>query len=126
MNMRWYNKGLLQEAIDSALLGDMQKMEKVVDLKISLDLEIENGFTPLETAAEAGNIKLVEFLLQAGADPNIRWPLLVAAFRGCQDIYDLLFPLVSGEAQIDASEELSRGLIRRYKSETDPNYMWDD
>jgi ankyrin repeat protein len=119
-------KFFLQEAIDSALLGDMQKMKKVVEMKISLDIDIENGFTPLETASEAGDVELVKLLLKSGADPKIRWPLDVAAFRGWKEIYDLLFDLVSEENQIEASKELPKGLIRRAKADSDPDYDWDD
>ena len=125
-NMRWYKQGILQDAIDSALLGDMQKMKKVVDMKISIDLYIEDRLTPLEIAAEAGDVKLVKFLLESGADPKIGWPLDVAAFRGWKEIYDLLFDLVSEENQIEASKELPKGLIRRAKVESDPDYDWDD
>jgi ankyrin repeat protein len=123
---REHMKFVLQEAIDSALLGDMQKMKKVVEMKISLDIDIENGFTPLETASEAGDVELVKFLLKSGADPKIRWPLDVAAFRGWKEIYDLLFDLVSEEDQIEASKELPKGLIRRAKADSDPDYDWDD
>lgn len=122
----WCNLGLLQEAVDSALLGDMEKIKKIVDLKINLDLRIENGQTPLEASAEFGGTKLAMFLLEAGADPNIGWPLSVAAFNGRQEIYSLLFPLVSEEERINASKELPKGLIRRYKVDNDPNYDWDD
>jgi Ankyrin repeats (3 copies) len=125
-NKRWYKQGLLQEAIDSALLGDMQKMQKVVEMKISLDLEIDDGYTPLERAAHDGDIHLVKFLLEFGADPKIRWPLDVAASRGHQEIYDLLFDLVSEESQIEASKELPIGLFHRAKADIDPDYAWDE
>jgi Ankyrin repeats (3 copies) len=125
-NKRWYEKGLLQEAVDSALSGDMQKIKEVVEMKISLDLEIENGYTPLETAAHDGSIHLVKFLLESGADPKIRWPLDVAASRGHQEIYDLLFDLVGEESQIEASKELPIGLFHRARANSDPDYAWDE
>jgi ankyrin repeat protein len=123
---RWREQSTLQEAIDSALLGDMEKMQKVIEMKISLDLRIENSLTPLEIAAEAGATELVAFLLEAGADPKVGGALLVAAFRGWIKIYNLLFNLVSQEDQIEASMELPKGIIRRAKADSDPDYDWDD
>jgi hypothetical protein len=50
----------------------------------------------------------------------------VAAFNGYKEIYDLLFELVGEESQIEASKELPKGLIRRAKADSDPDYDWDD
>jgi ankyrin repeat protein len=126
MSARWYKQGILQEAIESALLGDMQKMQKVIEMKIDLDLRIENRLTPLEIATEAGDIKLVNFLLESGADPTIGDALMVAAFRGWTEIYDLLFNLVNEEDRIEASIEILKGITRRDKAKSDPDYDWDD
>jgi ankyrin repeat protein len=104
----------------------MQKMQKVIEMKIDLDLRIENRLTPLEIATEAGDIKLVNFLMESGADPTIGDVLMIAAFRGWTEIYDLLFDLVNEEDRIEASIELPKGIIRRDKARIDPDYDWDD
>jgi hypothetical protein len=38
----------------------------------------------------------------------------------------ILFELVGEESQIEASKELPKGLIRRAKADSDPDYDWDD
>jgi ankyrin repeat protein len=104
----------------------MQKMQEIIEMEISLDLRIENSLTPLEIAAEAGHTELVTFLIEAGADPKMGDPLLVAAFRGWIEIYNFLFDLVNEKEQFEASIELPKGLTRRAKADSDPNYDWDD
>jgi ankyrin repeat protein len=125
MNEVW-NKFILQNAIEAAFLGDMKQMQKTIELKININMRLEDGTTPLEIAAEEGDANLIEFLLKAGADPKIGEPLLIAAFRGWTKIYDLLFNLVDEEARIEAIIELPKGIIRRAKAENDPDYDWDD
>lgn len=116
----------LQHALDLALVGKMENIQRAVELDMNLNYNLEDGITALEVATEAGDIQLVRFLLDAGADPNAGWPLLCAAYRGWREIYEILFPLVSEEAQVEASQELPEGLKRRYKAENDPDYYWDD
>ncbi|KAI1735544.1 ankyrin repeat-containing domain protein [Xylaria scruposa] len=55
------------------------------------------GRSVLSYAAEKGDINLIRYLLQAGADPNSRdhisrTPLLYAAMSGSLETWDILFP----------------------------------
>ena len=81
MNEIW-NKIILQHAIDSALLGNLKKLQSAIDQGISLDLRLEDGITALEIVSEAGDTNVIKILIESGADPNIGYPLDVAAFRG--------------------------------------------
>lgn len=48
----------------------LHKIEKKVDLKIFLEKITIHGFKPIQYAVLMGNTKIVEVLLEAGADPN--------------------------------------------------------
>jgi ankyrin repeat protein len=67
-------------------------------------------------AARTGDIKVVQFLVEAGADPNM-WidsdgfesPLVAAAYEGYGEVCNYLIPLVVNEEEIEfAQEELQR------------------
>lgn len=68
--------------------------------------------TPLIAAASTGDLKLVKFLIDAGADPNKSVdmdgycsPLMSAAFDGHQDIFEYLLHFVPNEDEIKAAHE---------------------
>lgn len=71
---------------------------------------LPNGVTPLVASIQSGNLKTVEALLEAGADPNRATPstgitpLMVAADRGVPEIVDRLI-----EAGADAKKSTGRG-----------------
>ncbi|KAJ4768520.1 Protein phosphatase 1 regulatory subunit 27 [Rhynchospora pubera] len=60
---------------------------------------------PLARAVPTGVIEIIKYLLEAGADPNLRnyygWlPLEIGAMRNKMDIVEMLFPLTSPVRQV--------------------------
>jgi ankyrin repeat protein len=68
--------------------------------------------TPFISAAQAGDLKIIQFLVEVGADPS-KWvdmdgycsPLISAASEGHQDIFEYLLPFITDEEEIEAARE---------------------
>lgn len=83
----------------------------LIDAGASSNCETTWG-TPLIAAARTGNLNVVRFLLEAGADPNM-WvdldgyasPLLSVAYEGHEEVFEYLLPLVTNEEEIEAAKE---------------------
>ena len=50
--------------------GHTDVMKAFLDSGIAVDTADAQGWTPLHISAEAGDVKMVEYLLQCGADPK--------------------------------------------------------
>lgn len=62
-----------QILFDAAKNGNkIELLNKLIELKVDLNITDQYGNTPLKLAAEAGHEKIVAILLENGADPNIQ------------------------------------------------------
>ncbi|MBO7605741.1 MAG: ankyrin repeat domain-containing protein [Elusimicrobiaceae bacterium] len=57
--------------LDFCHLGDEYKVRELLHKNIDINVQEENGLTPLIVAAQAGHIEIVKILLEAGANPYI-------------------------------------------------------
>jgi len=64
----------LRELLDSAAMnGDLDEVERlVVDCGANPNIQDNDGYTPLHSAAENCHVGVVRVLLDHGADPTIR------------------------------------------------------
>ncbi|BAZ00521.1 hypothetical protein NIES37_45130 [Tolypothrix tenuis PCC 7101] len=108
--------------------GVWSKDIKIVEVLIAagayLNLRTDWG-TPLIAAARADEVRIVRYLVEAGADPNL-WidydgymsPLSVAVYEGYQEICDYLLPLITDLEEIEYAErELPKAVIRKQRRE---------
>lgn len=83
--------------------------------------ELTNNYSPLILAAGKGNLKIVEYLIEAGVDVNeIReetFPLKQAAVNGYENIFNTLAPLTKPELRFEAEKALPQGIRERLKEE---------
>ncbi|XP_041101885.1 ankyrin repeat family A protein 2-like isoform X1 [Polyodon spathula] len=78
-----------------AAQGEMVFLPSRIEQEPVINLQDEEGFTPLMWAAAHGQIAVVEFLLQNGADPNVlakgrESALSLACSKGYTDIMKML------------------------------------
>jgi len=76
-------------------------LERLLDEDVSLDVQDPRGFGPLHLAALHGLLKVVQRLLRAGADPDLRdalnrSPREIAVMRGFVDVAAQFAPAVPG------------------------------
>ncbi|WP_029520228.1 ankyrin repeat domain-containing protein [Persephonella sp. IF05-L8] len=87
---------LLKKLIDAVMEGDYDEVYRLVELiKVDLNQIYEYEGSPLHVAVKEGDIELVKYFLDNGADPNIKGafgetPLHIAVDRGYLDIVKLL------------------------------------
>jgi ankyrin repeat protein len=53
---------------------DRDEVKRLVSIGHQVNAPDEDGITPLMVAADRGNTAILRFLLDAGADPNVRCP----------------------------------------------------
>lgn len=87
-----------------AAQGEMVYLASRIEQESVINLQDEEGFTPLMWAAAHGQIAVVEFLLQNGADPHIlakgrESALSLASSKGYTDIVKMLI-----ECGVDVNE----------------------
>ena len=96
-------------------------LQLLVDANVNLNCLLEIGRTLLMEAAIVGEIDLVKWLVEKGADVNLvnerDSALLCAAHQGRQEVYDYLAPLTAAELLTEAEKELPRGLIFRQRTD---------
>ncbi len=92
-----FGKGASKDALCEAVRsGNMDLIRALLQKQPSLINAKDNfGSTPLHTAVEKGNIRIVELLIQNGADVNAkdnegRTPTYFAEVRGNCELEDLL------------------------------------
>ncbi|MBD2595798.1 ankyrin repeat domain-containing protein [Nostoc spongiaeforme FACHB-130] len=103
---------------------DIKILEVLVQAGAYLNLRTEWG-TPLIAAARTGDVRIVRYLVEAGADPNM-WidydgymsPLSEASYEGHQEVCDYLLPLITDPEEIEYAErELPKAVIRKQRRE---------
>lgn len=98
----------------SASEGNLPKVKSLVEGGIGVNTKaFDDGQTPLIAAVRSGRLKVIEFLLDSGADINLNdaggTPLYWAAFSGQVDIYRFL--LARG-AKLKADDKSLSYLLR--------------
>ncbi len=94
------NKSL--EVFDLIEDGNIACLTKFIPSDYDVNVQIEDGFTPLMLAASLGNLEIVKRLVEAGADVNQidvygTSPLMFAADQRFFDVFNYLAPLTSSE-----------------------------
>ena len=87
-----HDPSIIEDIIQS---GDVAKLEKLVAQGYDFNQIDEDYLTPLETAADEGNLKIVKILLAAGASPHQGefTPLYLAATEGHREIVDMILAI---------------------------------
>jgi len=81
---------------EASVRGDLETVKSMVTIWPGLiNWQNRNGVTPVATASFEGNLAIVKFLIEKGADINLRAndgrsPLLLAVYSGHKDIVKLL------------------------------------
>ena len=61
-----------EELIDSAMNGDLDKVENLIEAGANVNLQSKDGYTALIWASKYGYVEIVEKLIEAGANVNIK------------------------------------------------------
>lgn len=103
---------------------DIKILEVLIKAGAYLNLRTEWG-TPLIAAARTGDVRIVRYLVEAGADPNM-WidydaymsPLSAAVYEGHQEVCNYLLPLITDPEEIEYAErDLPKAVIRKQRRE---------
>lgn len=103
---------------------DINIIETLLETGAALNCHTDWG-TPLIAAVRIGDIRIVRYLVEAGADPNMwiddygyRSPLEQAVYEGHQEVCDYLLPLITNQEEIEyAQRELPKSVIRKQRRE---------
>jgi len=134
----------LEAILTSIGMGDRSSFHRLLRLGAPIDDCDSNGISPLQLAAELGDLDTVNTLLTCGADPNLsnfmtgRSPLILAAMG---NHYRIVRALLEKGANVNASDhahhralhfaaatdgvETARMLLR-FKAEVDPQDHMDN
>lgn len=91
----------------ASFIGDLQRVEKLIDGGTDVDTKNQEGQTALHHAAKGAEIGMVEFLIAKGADINARGqyyytPMYYAAWSGSTEVVEFL---VEKGADINVKDE---------------------
>ena len=76
--------------IDAARDGNIEAVKQHLAAGADVNAKDENGWTPLNSAAEKGRNQIVKLLIEKGADLNAGTPLIFAAGEGHMEVVELL------------------------------------
>jgi ankyrin repeat protein len=98
----------LFEAIEDT--QDKNRVREIVEASYNINVQVEEGCTPLIAAVLTGNLEMVKLLVELGADVNLidgyfESPLYYANYNGFQSIVEYLKPMTN--AKIRAAVERS-------------------
>ncbi|NET91473.1 MAG: hypothetical protein F6K45_25895 [Kamptonema sp. SIO1D9] len=114
-----------KEYLDSLFVETLAMQEAFEGYKNTCGCQIDatyinlplDGYTVVMEAVEVGNLELVKFLVEAGADVNVATgegnALYLAAQHGWEDIFNYLFPLTEEYLRKSATKQLNKG--RKYR-----------
>lgn len=94
-------------------------VKTLINWEASVEACTPSGITPLMISAITGNLKIVEILVEEGADVNSidedgNVALNKAAYYGHQEIFDYLFPMTFNLKQREyAQQQLARAIQRK-------------
>lgn len=90
----------------AARAGDVQRVQSLL-AKTAVDSPQDEGATALYVAAQAGQAGVVDFLLEKGADPNLRTKLGATPLHVAADIgnVDIALALLGGGASTEALDQ---------------------
>ncbi|GHV13863.1 hypothetical protein AGMMS49938_09060 [Fibrobacterales bacterium] len=73
MSEEIYKKESTEMLFDAVKNGDLQKVKDMLLQGVKINANDDNGYTPLNNAAYYGNLDVVKFLLEKGANINAIW-----------------------------------------------------
>jgi ankyrin repeat protein len=92
--------------------GDIDKVKTIIASVTDINIQFEDGVTPVVRAASLDNLEIVKFLVEQGADVNIfdeemETALSHAYNNNNQKMIDYLIPLTNNEIQEMVRQNLS-------------------
>jgi uncharacterized protein len=98
----------------------MEMLSLILECGIDVNLKLEDGETLLIYAAGEGNLKIVERLVELGADINAvsrqaDFALLNAGYKRHQDVFDYLAPKTISSLKKQAAERLPTRWAKQLK-----------
>ena len=67
-----FNEEVGEKLIEATKIGTAKDVNDLIEKKSDIDYQDENGDTPLSKACNEGRYEIVNLLLSANADPNIK------------------------------------------------------
>lgn len=112
-----------EKLVEAAMMGEAAKVDKLLAAGAPVDYLAENGQTALMCAAAYGHAKIVETLLAASADPEVRARgettergrtalMAVAGSFFCRDREGLIRRLIEAGADVNARDDAGRTVLR--------------
>jgi hypothetical protein len=100
----------LFEAIEDT--QDMNRVREIAEAGHNINLQVEEGCTPLIAAILTGNLEMVKLLVELGVDVNLidgyfESPLYYAKYNGFQDIAEYLEPITSTKIRAEVERSMS-------------------
>ncbi|XP_060800626.1 ankyrin repeat, SAM and basic leucine zipper domain-containing protein 1 [Amyelois transitella] len=109
----------LQEAI---INGNIDEVENIViyDLNNSVNIKLDSGWTPLMHACFHAHDKIVNFLLQRGADPNLHADSVTPVMAVCSNssanndtIYQIICSLIEKKSLLNVGDKYGQTPLMR-------------
>jgi ankyrin repeat protein len=98
--------------------GDLELVSLMVTMGADINFrDVEKVTTPLMDAVGGGNLEIIRFLIEYGADPNImregNYALMIAAEQGNEKAFELLLPLTKEDWRQEAQNVLDKEIKKR-------------
>lgn len=119
-----------ESLLKGARLGNLAEVRLAVEAKINVNCQTPYGVTPLSLACDHGHDAVAEYLLEQGADPNLKdtfykagpmtWALSrnrVGIIRllvqhGCKEIDSAILALIGSQIPVGEKRELLEQMVR--------------
>ena len=63
---------MTSDIYEAALRGSADSLREIIDSGVDVNVQNENGYTPLMAASRDGRIECIELLIESGADVNMQ------------------------------------------------------